>query len=448
MDFSIHIPENVARIIARLNAAGFEAGLVGGCLRDELMGRQAKDYDIVTSALPDQMMKVLSDYRQLVHDLKHGTLCVVEDNKRIEINTYKTADVQTSADGLTQDLSLRDFTINSIYYDDKHGLYDPFGGAEDIKNKIVRCTGDADKRMKEDPIRILRAMRFAAVLGFKIEEGTRLAMLENMRGLDNIALERVATELVKIVQGNDAHRVMDEYKPIIAHVLPELGRTMGFEQHNLHHIYDVWQHSLTAMDNVEGIKLRLAMLFHDIGKPSMFTMDDGGQGHFYFHEKESCKIAKSVFKRIKLTSADGIDAQMVEDICQLIMLHGVQICPTRKSLRRLYVKLNGDKEQFKDLIRVKQADVMAQNPELQKERLRAIAEVDKLFDQMMQEDDCITLSKLAVNGNDLKAAGITDGKAIGKTLKCLVDMVINDELENDKQKLLSQAKQMNHINNN
>ena len=311
----IHLPCEVKLAIAKLTEKGFEAYIVGGCVRDSLMKCTPKDYDITTSANPEEVKNVFKEYRVVETGLKHGTVTVIVRGMPLEITTFRIDSEYldhrhpknvTFTKSLKEDTARRDFTMNALAYNDEKGLCDFYGGKVDIENKIIRCVGDANKRFNEDALRIMRALRFSSVLGFDIEENTKNAMFNNKHLLKNISSERLAGELVKLLCGANVKKILLEYIDIIGVFIPELLPMKGFEQHNRHHIYDVWTHTAVAIENIDASPvLRLAALFHDAGKPDCFFMKNG-EGHFYPYLTSSFLILPNTPKKL-LKRGPGVE---------------------------------------------------------------------------------------------------------------------------------------------
>ena len=341
---------------------------------------------------------------------------------------------------LVEDLSRRDYTQNAIFYNDIKGIVDPFNGVDDIKNKVIRCVGNPDKRLKEDALRILRGIRFASKLGFQVEEATKSAMFSNKELLKNVSIERITVEFIKTLQGKNAMMVLDEFREVISYIIPEIKAMIGFKQNNPYHVHDVWKHTLISVNEAEDIVLKLTMFFHDIAKPSCYTLDEKGIGHFYGHGDISAKITSEIFKRMKMTNADGINGNDLKDIIELIKYHDIIIEPRKKSIRKILSKLGGNELQFQRLLLVKRADVLAQAPDKLESRLKEIDAIELIFKEVVSEKSCTTLKDLAVTGKDLIDIGIPAGKEIGIILNKLLEEVINEKLSNEKEALLIAVK--------
>lgn len=453
MKLKINVPKNPSLALQMLIEAGFEAGVVGGCTRDAIIGEIPHDWDICTSATPNEIQTVFKGFKQLTVGLKHGTVIIIINSEEIEITTYRIDGIYSDGRrpdnvsftrNLIEDLSRRDYTQNAIFFNKFDGIVDPFDGISDIEHKIIRCVGNANKRLREDALRILRGLRFASKSGFKIEESTKIAMFKNKDLLINISQERVAVEFIKILQGKNVMNVLDEFQEIISCIIPETKPMVGCKQNNPYHIYDVWKHTLVAINNVDGLILKLTMFFHDIAKPRCYSIDEQGISHFYGHADESAKIASEVFKRMKITNAEGIDRNDIKNIIELIKYHDNMVEPRKKSVRKILSKLDGDKTQFQRLLSVKRADALAQAPDKLTIRLNELDTIESIFNEIIAENNCTTLKDLAINGKDLVALGIPAGKKIGEILNKLLEDVLTENLPNEKKSLLSAVQKYNY----
>lgn len=432
----LFIPEKARVIFDLLEKNGYECFLVGGCVRDMLMGKEPHDIDITTDATPDEVKKVFADFHTLDIGIKHGTVTVINEGEPIEITTYRKESIYS--DGrhpdsvsfsrhINDDLSRRDFTSNAIAYSDISGIVDPFGGIADIENKTLRCVGDPTERFKEDSLRILRALRFASVLGFNIEKETEKAMF-NCRELINIVSpERIFAEISKLICGKNAGEIVSRYSDILAVALPEIKDMKGFQQHNFHHIYDVLNHTAKVVDSVyPAVDLRLAALFHDCGKPDCFSIDENGVGHFYSHASISAHKANEALQRLRCDNATR------EKVVKLVKIHDTPIEPDSKTVKKKLQKYG--EEIFFDLIKLQRADNMGLAPEFlyRQETYDQLEEIARLI---IEENQCFSLRDLAVNGRDMINLGLK-GKDIGTVLDELLKAVIEEKCENDKESLL------------
>ena len=436
---NIKIPDEAHYIIETLENNGCETYVVGGCVRDSLLGKEPKDWDICTSAIPEKTMKFFEGVHIIETGRQHGTITLILNHKAFEITTYRVDGVYTDnrhpvkvefVRDLKEDLSRRDFTINAMAYNPKTGLADFFNGVNDLDNKVIKCVGDANKRFREDALRIMRAMRFASVLGFEIHTDTSKAMFDNKKLLNNIAVERIADELNKMITGNGIKDILLQHMPVITEIIPEILPMVGFEQNNPWHYLDVWQHTLTSITNAPvDMTLRLTMLLHDIGKPSCYTESDDGVGHFYGHPQVSCDMAKEILSRLKFDNAT------IDTVAQLILHHDADIQPRRKHIKRWLNKIG--EERFRQLLEIKRADNKAQAIIRTQEKLDMLSDIEIILNEIIEQQQCFSLKDLAVNGRDLIDIGIPEGKQIGTILNHLMDMVIDESIENDKTTLLN-----------
>lgn len=440
---NMNIPAPVGRAIDVLNSCGFEGYLVGGCVRDSLLGSAPYDFDITTNALPEQIIECFNGYRVIDTGLKHGTLTLVIDHTHVEITTYRIdgeyidsrrpqSVIFTSS--LKDDLSRRDFTINAMAYAPNGEVIDFFGGRQDLKNRLVRCVGNPDKRFGEDALRMLRALRFAAVLGFEIEERTSQSIINNRMLLKNISVERIAIELNKLIVGQKAGDILDKYRDAFAVFIPEIEPMFDFDQKNYHHNLDVWQHTLKSVASApQDAVLRLTMLFHDIGKPQCFSIDAKGVGHFYGHNKTSAQVCSAIMRRLKY------DNTTHDTIKTLVSCHDITINADEKSVRRTLNRLG--ETNMRRLLNIKRADSTAQNPQFTDERLAYISRLESILDNVLQARQCFSLKDLAVDGHDMMELGIY-GSQIGNMLTLLLDMVIDGTIENTRDVLLAKSREL------
>lgn len=436
----IELPEKVKQIITTIQAAGFEAYAVGGCVRDSLLGRIPDDWDITTSAKPEQIKALFA--RTIDTGIQHGTVTVMLDKEGFEVTTYridgKYEDSRhpkevTFTANLTEDLKRRDFTINAMAYNETEGLIDIFDGKGDIERKLIRCVGEARERFKEDALRMMRAVRFSAQLGYAIEENTRVAMKDLAPTLKNISAERIQTELVKLVTSPNPDYLKIAYETgVTAVILPEFDKMMETEQKNPHHCYSVGEHTLCAMKHIKADKvLRLSMLFHDIGKPDTLTIDEKGIYHFYGHPELGKEMTREVMRRLKF------DNDTLYKVMKMVSFHDYNISPTPKGMRRAIYKIGEDAMPF--LFPVKQADLDAQSDYQREEKQNTLNNLKEIYEKVLAEKDCVSLKTLAVTGSDLIAAGMKPGKEIGEVLNRLLQLVIDDPECNTKEFLLQQA---------
>ena len=432
------IPQEVQRILRRLEAAGYEAYVVGGCVRDMLMGTAPHDWDVTTSALPEETM-ALFDHFAIPTGLRHGTVTVRSGGLACEVTTFRAdgdypdhrhpAAVSFTRD-LTEDLARRDLTVNAMAMDVRGTLFDPFRGQQDIQTKMLRCVGQPERRFSEDALRILRTLRFSATLGFAIETDTHRALRQQCGDLRYVAAERIREELTKLLCGKDAGRVLAEEPQVLGVVLPEILPCVGFDQHNRHHCYDVWGHTAHAVDAAppEPV-LRWTMLLHDLGKPQCFTLDERGVGHFYGHHRPGTEMAEAICRRLRFDNAAA------RRICTLVRYHDRPISLTEKAIRRAMNQLGVDA--LRQLCDVKRADNMAQHPDY-RGRQQEIDEGEAIMDDLLARDACFSLRQLAVNGRDMAALGL-QGRQIGLTLQALLEAVMDGTVGNEREALLAMA---------
>ena len=437
----IEVPEKVQMIIRALQEHGYDAYAVGGCVRDSLLRRSPADWDITTSARP---MEVKSIFRRTVDTgLQHGTVTVLVEKEGFEVTTYRIdGEYEDSrhpkevifTGNLEEDLKRRDFTINAMAYNDKTGLVDVFGGIRDLEGKIVRCVGNPEERFTEDALRILRAVRFSAQLGFSIEGDTAHWAKKLAPTLRRISAERIQTELVKLLVSAHPECLRTAWELGITQiVLPEFDEMMATEQKNPHHFGSVGEHTLKALAYTEADKVqRLAVLFHDMGKPLMKTTDQNGIDHFHGHPKVSAELAGKILRRLRF------DNDTIRKVTELVYWHE---CPwecTPKSIRKVLSKMTP--ELFPVLLKIRRADVMAQSDYCREEKLGRRAESLRLYEEILEKEECISVKMLAVSGKDLIAAGMKPGKEIGETLNGFLELVLEEPEKNTKEYLLSRIK--------
>lgn len=439
------LPPQVNTVFLLLDAAGYEAFLVGGAVRDYVRdGSPAKDWDITTNALPEQVEAVFSDYHLIETGLKHGTVTVVIDHEPIEITTYRIdgdysdhrhPDSVSFTRSLKDDLERRDFTMNALAYSPKDGVVDLVGGKADIENGIVRCVGDSDRRFQEDGLRMLRALRLASVYGMNIDEATASAIHRNKSLLRDIAAERIQSELTKMLCGPGVAAILKEFADVIAVAIPEIRPMFGFEQRNPHHNKDIWNHTILVVDNITPAPvLRWAALLHDIGKPSCFSIGADGVGHFFGHAETSTTFAEVILSRLRFDNTGR------ERILRLIRYHDMPITADRKLIKRLLSK-HGE-EAARQLIELHRADTLGLS-ESYHSRVDIFEEANAVMDELLREDSsCFTLRDLAINGNDVMAMGFK-GKQIGLALQSCLDAVLEERIPNERGPLLSYAQEHN-----
>ena len=434
----MNLPFYVKNCIDALEAAGFAAYAVGGCVRDSLLGLDPADFDLCTAALPEQTEAVFHDHKLVLAGKKHGTVGVVTDFGVVEITTFRTEGeyrdnrhpewVKFVTD-IVGDLARRDFTVNAMAWSPTRGFADPFGGREDLKNHILRAVGTPEQRFREDSLRILRGARFAAKYRLIPDMETEKAMFALTDLMDNLARERVFDELCKLLMVCDAADLA-RFAPIITAVIPELAATVGFQQRNPHHTHDVYGHIIRVVAGVPQIlPLRWAALLHDVGKPPTFFLDENGVGHFYGHPKVGAEMADAILRRLKAPTA------LRQQAVFLIERHMVTLEPDPKLLRRQLSRYG--EENVRLLLALQRADLGGKGTT---EDGRYFQTVACALDAVLAEESCLKITDLAVNGNDLKQLGLT-GREIGKCLQFLLDQVLDEKIENNKEPLLQIAAQ-------
>ena len=445
MKFKINIPADANELIHTLQNNGHSAYIVGGCVRDSILGRTPHDWDICTSATPSEMLEIFKDKKIIETGLQHGTVTVVVNGEPYEITTYRIdgiysdnrrPDTVTFTDKLVEDLRRRDFTINAMAYNDEEGLIDPFNGMEDIKYKKISCVGRAEDRFGEDALRILRAIRFAAQLEFTIMPGTDWEIHKQYKNLENISIERINSEFCKIASSDDFCVELLLYKDVFSLFIPELKDMFDFPQNNPWHIWDVFGHTIHAIEYCDSDELvvRLAVFFHDFGKPHSYQDGEDGIRHFKGHGKVSADMADSIMKRLRF------DNETRNNVVELVYYHDATFDVGKKYVKRWLNKI-GEK-QFRRLLQVKKADNKAQNLELSSDRIKELSEIEALIDEVLQEEECFYLKDLAVNGKDLIGVGYKSGKELGNTLNKLLQLVIDGDCPNEKEKLLQEAESL------
>lgn len=438
------MPKNVDIAINLLQSAGFEAYAVGGCVRDSLLGKTPNDWDITTSAKPEDMKSVFADFHCIDTGIKHGTVTVVIDGEPLEITTFRLDGEYednrhpksvTFTSNLGADLGRRDFTVNAMAYSKKTGTVDLFGGQNDLKNGIIRCVGDPDRRFNEDALRILRALRFASALDFEIEEKTAQSLLKNRALLGNISEERIAKELLKLVCGKGAKRILTDFAPVLFEILPELQPMYKNSHDNPHHCYDIYEHTLIAVESIDPEPtLRFAMLLHDCGKPAVKKFDENGVAHFYGHQRISAEISAQILARLKVSN------KFRDEILFLVSNHDRwELYENTEKMPRYLSKFGLDG--VLNLLKVMRADVLAQSPEY-RYRLDQIADAEETAKNLAAQKPCLSLSELQINGRTLMDIGIPQGRKLGAVLAQLLDEVIDGVTKNTQEALTTRAREI------
>lgn len=433
----IQLPEKVNTIIQTLQEHGYEAYAVGGCVRDSLLGREPGDWDITTSASPDETKKLFA--RTVDTGIEHGTVTVLLGKEGFEVTTYridgKYEDSRHPTEviftrNLREDLLRRDFTINAMAYNDTEGIVDIFGGMDDLKRKIIRCVGNARERFGEDALRIMRGVRFAAQLGFSLEKETKEAMTELAPTLEKISAERIQTELVKLLVSDSPELIREAYHlGITAVILPEFDEMMRTGQETKYHRYDVGEHTVQAVCNVPPDKvLRLTMLLHDVAKPEMKTVDADGTAHFKGHDIRGEQKAKEILRRLKF------DNDTIHKVTKLVRWHDYRMLAEKKNVRKAMSKISA--ELFPMYLLVKRADILAHSMYRREEELENLSGLQKCYEEIVADHECVSLKQLAVTGTDLIGIGMKPGKQIGEVLNELLRIVLEYPEFNNKEHLL------------
>lgn len=438
----IELPEKVSQIIKQIQAAGFEAYAVGGCVRDSILGRVPDDWDITTSAKPKQVKEIFR--RTVDTGIQHGTVTVMLDKEGFEVTTYRVdgeyedsrhpKEVLFTA-SLEEDLKRRDFTINAMAYNESAGLVDIFGGTKDLEKGIIRCVGNPEERFTEDALRIMRAIRFSAQLGYEIEENTRKAIEKLAPTLNRISAERIQVELVKLMVSPHPDYLRVAYETGVTKVIfPEWDAAMETAQNHPHHCYSVGEHILHSLQYVPADKvLRLAMLLHDIAKPVVLEVDEEGITHFHGHAQMGEEMAKTILRRLRM------DNDTISKVSRLVRFHdyGNGVEPNGRIVRRAVNKVGEDL--FPSLLLVRKADILAQSDYKRAEKLQTLAAWENCFDEIRESGQCVSLKTLAINGRDLIEAGFAPGKQLGDILDALLQDVLENPENNTKEYLLDRA---------
>lgn len=437
----IEIPKQAAEILGILEKNGYEGYVVGGCVRDAVMGRTPHDWDITTSASPKEIKRLFQ--RTADTGIQHGTVTVLMGKEAYEVTTYRVDGAYEDGrhpteviftKNLEEDLKRRDFTMNAMAYSESGGLVDIFGGMDDIRRGQIRCVGNAEERFGEDALRMLRAVRFSAQLGFEIEPDTAAAIRKLAGRLSKISAERVQAELVKMMESAHPAYLRKAWElGITAVILPEFDRAMETPQNHPHHCMNVGEHILAALEYTEADKyLRFAALFHDLGKPAVRSTDEAGQDHFYGHAKVSADIADEVLHRLKF------DNETIRKVKWYVLWHDVRPELTRKSVRKAVSKIGA--EAFGEVLKLKMADTLAQHPQWQAQKKQYLAELSALYQEILESRACLSIRDLAVNGKDLLADGMQAGKEIGEMLALLLEYVLERPEDNQREILLAYSR--------
>lgn len=435
----IKIPNDVKTVMDILTANGYKAYVVGGCVRDSIMGREPNDWDVTTDADPEQIKELFADFKTVDTGIKHGTVLIVSGKTPVETTTFRIdgeysdnrhPDDVTFTKNICDDLARRDFTINAMAYNETDGLIDPFNGQNDLRNKIIRCVGDADTRFNEDALRIMRAVRFSSVLSFSIEEKTAESIIKNESLLSGIACERITAELIKLLCGDNVLSVLSDFRSVIGVFIPELKLEFDFKQYGKKHGYDVWMHTVHTVNNIENDPiLRLTMLLHDTGKIATHAIDENGNSTFKNHAAVGGVIAENILRRLKFSK------EYINTVSFLVSIHDKEVPETRVQVKE-YIRDLGE-ENFIRLMKIRRADKSGLAKEFRDISDQLIFAYST-FDDIMNNDEPYSLSQLAVNGNDIKK--YVSGSEIKDVLNYLLETVIHDPQKNNKETLIELAK--------
>lgn len=438
----ISIPENVKKAIEILNSNGFSAYVVGGCVRDNIMGKVPHDWDITTDAAPLNIKNAFSNFKTFDTGIKYGTVSVIVEGEALEITTFRSEKIYSDhrtpnevnfVGSLEEDLKRRDFTINALCTSGEE-IIDLFGGINDINNKTIRAIGNPDERFCEDALRILRALRFSSVLGFEIEEETKKSIFKNRWLLRYVSRERIRDELLKLISGENAKSVLLEYKEIIAVIVPEVRRMFNVPQNTPHHKYDVYNHIVESVVSISPDPiLRLTMLLHDIGKPSALKIDRYGVAHFKTHPQQSVKIAERVLRSLKMSNED------TKYILSLIKEHDNRIEESERKMKRLLRAYDYSERFFEDYMKVRFADTLAQSEYLKKEKLDKLDFLYQNANEFLKSNKAVKIHDLLINGNDLLKLGFA-GIKIGDILNEMAELIALGEINNTREELIEFAK--------
>jgi tRNA nucleotidyltransferase (CCA-adding enzyme) len=438
----MNIEPSATYLINRLQDAGYEAYLVGGCVRDALLGQSPKDWDIATSATPAQVHKVLADTRIVDLGIQHGTVAAILSNQMFEITTFRSEG--SYLDGrhpsevsfvscIEDDLARRDFTINALAYSLQKGLIDPFGGQKDLEQRLLKSVGQPQQRLSEDALRIMRALRFAATLDFSIDSELSAALHDTRRALEGIAAERIRDELMKMLVGTNVLSVLLEYPHVLAVFIPEIEPCIGFEQHSMYHCFDVWTHIAHAVSFAQPNPLvRLALLLHDLGKPAAFVLDEEGIGHFRGHDAVGAEIAAERLRALRF------DNKTIKLVTALVQWHCAKF--DLETIPRWLNRLGP--ECFSALIQVKRGDILAHSSINRQYRIEKMTRIETALNDYLATKPCIGIADLNIKGDDLLALGFEEGATLGATLHTLLEQVLDGKLVNERAALLERAMQL------
>jgi len=438
----MNLPAYVEKAIEILNLNGYDAYAVGGCVRDEMLGITPGDYDVCTNALPEEIKKCFSDFRVILTGEKHGTVTVIIDQP-IEITTFRTEgeysdnrhpDSVSFVSDIETDLARRDFTVNAMAYSHKTGRVDPYGGARDLDNKLIRCVGDPDKRFEEDSLRIMRALRFSSVYGFEIEEETARSAKKNAHLLSKVSVERLFSEMTKLLMGKHAHAVLKKFTDVVGVIIPEILPTVGFDQHTPHHHLDVWEHILAVVEYSSSERImRWAALLHDLGKPESYVFGTDNKGHFPGHQDTGARIADTVLKRFRCDNATRLA------VVSLIANHDLYFKGEKRDMQLVIHRLG--KYTAGRVMEFRIYDSMAQAPDTVEQKVAEATRGLRIFNEVVNEGLCCGINDLKIDGKALMELGVPEGKMIRNILETLLLAVIDGCCANEKEALSRYVKE-------
>ncbi len=439
----MQLPEDVKWIIQTLTEYGHEAYAVGGCVRDSILERKPQDWDITTSAQPEQVKEIF--HHTIDTGIEHGTVTVMRNHVGYEVTTYRIDGEYldgrhptevTYTTNLIEDLKRRDFTINAMAYNEENGLVDAFDGIGDLERKVIRCVGNPMERFSEDALRMLRAVRFAAQLGFSIAPETKEAIRKLAPTIQKVSAERIQVELIKLLTSAHPEEIQTAYElGLTAQFFPEFDAMMQCEQNNKHHRYSVGEHTVVALKETPTDKvIRIATLLHDIAKPVCRKEDEAGVHHFHGHMDEGAKMARVVLRRLKF------DNDTTQKVCALVQWHDDRPAMTQKSVRKAITRVG--LEQYPALFAIKKADILAQSDYQRTEKLAYVSQYEAIYHEILEKKQCLSKKELAINGRDLLAMGVGQGKEIGKIIDAIFEQVLDNPEQNDRETLLEMAHKM------
>ena len=438
----MNIPTYINEILSILYSNGFSAFLVGGCVRDYILGTTSNDYDIATNATPDEMLNIFKEYDTSTCGIKHGTVCVIIDKHFVEITTFrKEASYDDNrhpnkvyfAEKIEDDLARRDFTINALAYSEQTGIIDLFGGMQDIEKGVLRCVGNAEERFNEDSLRILRCLRFASQLGFSIDVSTLGAMMKCKHKIKFLSKERILTELNKTLLGDYVVDTLLKYKEILFEIIPQLKSIDGLQQNSPYHIYDVYEHTIRTLPHLpKDNALKLTMLLHDIGKAVTYSEDKNGIGHFYNHGRKGKVIAQGILTNLKVSNKDKLL------ILELIKYHSDVFTDKKPNIKK-WLNIFG-KENFINFLHIRYADCMAKEKETSKKNAEYLEKIRAVFNEIIDNKECYCIKQLDINGNDIINLGKFPTEKTGNVLDFVLKAVIEEKVQNKNDKLIAYIK--------